>query len=92
MWGPSEIDLTLLADNRTLLSVVRMDGDGGCFGGDVPPHDRDAHHTTYRNYAASFSVDNGVSWSRPTPIEGTGCARPRVKKLDSGALFLTHGS
>ncbi len=91
MWGPSEIDLTLLADNKTLLSVVRMDGDSGCFAGDVPPQDRDAHHTTYRNYAASFSTDNGVSWSLPKAIEGTGCARPRLKKLDSGVLFLTGG-
>jgi hypothetical protein len=46
MWGPSEIDLTLLADNTTLLSVVRMDGDAGCFSGDVPPVDRNAEHTT----------------------------------------------
>ena len=33
----------------------------------------------------------GVSWSLPQPIEGTGCARPRLKKLDSGALLLTGG-
>ena len=90
-YGPSEIDLTLLSDNRTLLSVVRMDGDDGCFHKTVPPHERDANHTEYRNYAASYSSDHGSSWTSPKPIEGTGCVRPKVKKLDSGVLFLTGG-
>jgi hypothetical protein len=91
MWGPSEADVTLLSDNKTLLSVVRMDGDSGCFPADVPPHDRDSAHTTYRNYHASFSSDHGVSWSRPKAMLGTGCARPRLKRLDGGALLLTGG-
>lgn len=59
MWGPSECDVALLSDNKTLFSVLRMDGDSGCFAVDVPPKDRDANHTTYRNYAGSFSTDNG---------------------------------
>ena len=68
-----------------------MDGDSGCFAIDVPPADRDADHTTYRNYAASFSLDHGVTWSDPKAIPGTGCARPRVKQLSGGALLLTGG-
>lgn len=89
-YGPSEIDLTVLSDNRTLLSVVRMDGDDACFHKTVPPHERNAKHTEYRNYAASYSSD-GVSWSAPRPIEGTGCARPKLKKLTSGVLLLSGG-
>ena len=38
----------LLADNKTLISVARMDGDGKCFSEDVPTRYRDANHTTYR--------------------------------------------
>ena len=92
MWGPSGSDLALPADNKTLLSVVRMDGDSGCFAVDVPPQDRDAHHTTHRNYAASYITDTGVSWSLPKPIfEGTGCARSRLTKLVGGPLLLTSG-
>lgn len=52
----------------------------------------------YRNYAASYSTDHGVSWSSsPIPMEGTGCARPRLKRLpgdegsSSGPLLLTGG-
>ena len=63
-----------------------------------PQADRDADHTTYRNYAASFSTDHGVSWSDPKPIPGTGCARPRVKLVSAApavaaittALTTTH--
>eukprot|EP00038_Savillea_parva_P025505 m.47986 g.47986 ORF g.47986 m.47986 type:complete len:499 (-) comp6947_c0_seq1:76-1572(-) len=90
MWGPSESDLVLLSDNRTLMSVVRMDGDGGCFDGTVPPADRHANTTTYRNYAASYSTD-GATWTFPAPIPGTGCARPRVQRFADGTVILTGG-
>jgi len=91
MWGPSEADITLLSDNRTLLSVVRMDGDSSCFDSDVLPANRNANTTTYRNYAASYSTDHGESWSLPAAIPGTGCARPRVMQLAEGPLLLTGG-
>ena len=29
-FGPTENDLVLLNDNKTLMSVIRMDGDSGC--------------------------------------------------------------
>ena len=90
-YGPSESDLVLLADNTTLLSVVRMDGDSSCFPHGVPPSNWTRANTVYRNYAASYSEDNGVTWSFPKPIEGTGCARPRLRKLSSGPLILTGG-
>ncbi len=35
--------------------------------------------------------DSGVSWSEPTPINGTGCARPRLLKLAEGPLLLSGG-
>jgi hypothetical protein len=91
MWGPSESDITMLSDNTTLLSVVRMDGDAGCFSATVPPADRNASTTTYRNYAASFSTDHGITWTAPKPIEGTGCVRPKLMRLPSGTLLLTGG-
>ena len=80
-----------MADKKTLLSIERMDGDSRCFSLDVPRADQDANHTTYRNYAASFSTDHGKSWTHPQPIPGTGCARPRIKQLSGGALLLTGG-
>ena len=42
-------------------------------------------------YSAMFSTDNAASWSKPRPIEGAGCVRPRLKRLPSGALFLSGG-
>jgi hypothetical protein len=91
MIGPTESDIALLADGKTLLSVVRMDGDSGCFGAEVPPAHRNANYTVYRNYAASFSTNDGRSWTRPRPIEGTGCARPRLMRLSGGPLLLSGG-
>ena len=59
-----------------------MDGDSQCFAVNIPNNKRGANTTTYRNYAASFSKDNGVTWSAaPIPMEGTGCARPKLKRL-----------
>jgi len=59
-YGPSESDIVLLGDNKTLLSVVRMDGDSSCFPSSVPPFNRTRANTVYRNYASSFSEDNGA--------------------------------
>ena len=40
--GPSENDLELLSDNRTIMAVIRPDGDSACSSG------------TYRWYATQF--------------------------------------
>ena len=31
--GPNENDISILADGKTLIAVVRMDSDGACSGG-----------------------------------------------------------
>ena len=76
--GPNECDIELLSDNKTLISVVRMDGDGGCGGG-------------YKYYYATYSTDNAATWSKPRPIKSAGCVRPRLKRLPSGPLLLSGG-
>jgi hypothetical protein len=75
--GPSENDLELLSDNRTIMAVIRPDGDAACSTG------------TYRWYNQAFSTDNGGSWTRPSPMTGMGCARPRLKRLPDGPLLLS---
>lgn len=77
--GPSEHDVEVMADNRTIMMVIRMDGDDVC------------STDSYQYYHASFSSDNGRSWSRPNPINGTGCARPRLRRLTAGPLLMTGG-
>ena len=92
--GPNECDIELLSDNKTLISVVRMDGDGDCDGGDDGNGGDDGDVRSgggYKYYSAMFSTDNAASWSKPRPIEGAGCVRPRLKRLPSGALFLSGG-
>eukprot|EP01043_Picozoa_sp_COSAG02_P063037 COSAG02_NODE_8836_length_2426_cov_2.305544_2_plen_435_part_00 len=89
VFGPNENDLALQADGKTLLCVLRMDGDGPCGSGS-----RKANGGTggdYRYYTASTSSDNGVSWSRPKPIAGAGCARPRLLSLGTAKPVLMSG-
>ena len=78
-FGLSENDLALLADNKTLLCVIRMDGDAGCAS------------KSYRNFGATYSRDSGATWSRAVPIAGAGCARPKLLKLAGGPLVLSGG-
>jgi hypothetical protein len=85
-FGASEHDLSLLSDNKTLMMVMRTDGDGkgyGCpaAGGRYPWH----------YYYQIYSRDFGVTWSAPRPIPGAGAVRPRLLLLESGALVLTGG-
>jgi hypothetical protein len=80
--GPNESDLTVLADNKTLMSVSRMDGDGSC----ATPTT-----TTYKYYHASFSTDNAATWSHPKQIDGAGCVLPRLHLLPGGPLVLSGG-
>ena len=90
MYGPTECDIALLADGTTLLSVVRMDGDSGCFSGDVPPARRNANYTVYRSYAASFSTNNGVSWTTPKAIEGTVRSSKLMVAFSHSSLQTSH--
>lgn len=75
--GPTENDLAVLTDGKTLLCVLRMDGDSRCSTG------------SYRYYGASYSRDQGKTWSRAVPMPGAGCVWPRLLKLDSGPLILS---
>ena len=77
--GPSENDLELLSDNRTVMAVIRPDGDSAC------------STMTYRYYQQAFSTDMGQSWTRPESMPGLGCARPRLKRLPAGPLLLSGG-
>jgi hypothetical protein len=78
--GPNENDLTLLADGRTILCVVRLDaGDG--------PVSR-----PYRPYSRVISTDGGRTWARAASLPaGVGSARPRLLRTDGGALVLAGG-
>ena len=78
--GPTEPDLAVLADGKSVMCVIRMDGDGHCGRG-----------MSYRYYSQSYSTDGGRRWSEPSPIKGTGCARPRLLRLTSGPLLLSGG-
>ena len=75
--GPTENDLAILADGNTLLCVLRMDGDSRC------------STNSYQYYGASYSRDDGKSWTRAVPMPGAGCVWPRLLKLDSGPLILS---
>eukprot|EP01050_Picozoa_sp_SAG11_P011838 SAG11_NODE_1281_length_5311_cov_4.192441_4_plen_371_part_00 len=77
--GPSEHDLETLSDNKTLIAVMRMDGDDTCSTG------------AYEYYHAAYSTDFGQSFTRPAPLKGAGCARPRIKRFSSGPLLMTGG-
>ena len=79
IFGPDENDIAVLGDGKTLICVIRMDGDAGC------------STNSYRYYAAMYSRDDGASWSRAVPIPGAGCARPRLLKLAGGPLILSGG-
>ena len=44
-----------------------------------------------RYYHVAFSTDFGKSFTRPAPLRGAGCARPRVKRLRGGPLLMDAG-
>ena len=67
--GPTENDVTLLPDGKTLMVVARADGDGLCTKS-TPAGSR------YHEYAMVLSQDAGASWTAPSFISGT-CVRVR---------------
>ena len=52
--GPSENDLELLADNKTIMAVIRPDGDSAC------------STNTYRWYSQAFSTGEPTLHSSST--------------------------
>jgi hypothetical protein len=81
-----ENDLALMADGRTVMVVMRTDGDCNCAS--ATGHNECG---IYREYFQSYSSDFGRSWSSATPIPGTGCARPRLLSLGVGRPVLMSG-
>ena len=61
-----------------MMAMIRMDGDSGC-------------GPTYKDYHSSFSTDFGHSFSRPEPIPGAGCVRPKLLVLPGGPLVMSGG-
>jgi hypothetical protein len=78
-FGPTESDISFLSDRRTLICVIRMDGDANCDTG------------LYHYFYSARSSNGGRSWSKPSPMPGLGCVRPRLLLLDDGPLLLTGG-
>ena len=62
-----------------MAAASRLQGDAACSS------------NTYRWYNQAFSTDFGQSWTRPSPLTGMGCARPRLKRLPRGPLLLSGG-
>ena len=54
-FGPDENDVAVLSDNKTLICVIRMDGDSGC------------STNSYRYYAAMYSHDGETSLATLSP-------------------------
>jgi hypothetical protein len=78
-FGPTESDISFLSDRRTLICVIRMDGDANC------------DTALYRYFYSSRSSDGGRSWSKASPMQGLGCVRPKLLLLNNGPLLLTGG-
>jgi hypothetical protein len=78
--GPNEATVSLLANEKTLICIFRVDaGDGGKGG---------------KPYMKTFSHDDGATWSAPQNMSaGVGTAKPRLILLDrtKGPLILVGG-
>jgi hypothetical protein len=83
--GPNEPAVSLLADAKTLIAIMRRDGGDGW-----PRHN-------HLPYIKTFSSDNGLTWRDPVPMGPTVLsARPMLQRvpLPSGAgaaLVMTGG-
>lgn len=84
--GASEHDISMLSDNRTLMMVMRTDGDGKGYGCPAA-----AGRQPWHFYYQTYSQDFGLTWSPPRPIPGAGSVRPRLLLLESGALVMSGG-
>ena len=100
--GASENSLVRLADNKTIMMVVRYaGGDGGLWQspqcgtcGPITiskmPQCRDQ---CYKNYRRFLSKDEGRHWSGPFELPNTGSCRPRLLMMGGGKgpLILSGG-
>ena len=85
--GPNEPAVSLLADSKTLLAIMRRDG------GDGWPHH------SHRPYIKTFSSDNGLTWRDPVSMAPTVLsARPMLQRVSlsshtraASALVMTGG-
>jgi hypothetical protein len=89
VFGPNENDISLQGDRKTILCVLRMDGDGPCDSGSKKANGGTGGD--YRYFASSVSSDNGLTWSLPEPIAGAGCVRPKLLSLGANAPLLMSG-
>lgn len=67
----AEADLAVLADGKTLLAVMRPDGDCTCAMARSGP-EQQLECGIYRYYYQALSSDGGRSWTRPAPMRGIG--------------------
>jgi len=89
MGNTEENDLAVMADGKTVMAVMRTDGDCDCkasFGAYLG-----GPCGIYRPYYQAYSSDQGSTWSLGRPIPGTGCARPRLLSLGVGKPMLMSG-
>lgn len=56
--GPSESDMVILADGKTVMAAIRMDADGPC---------ADKPGQLYREYYQTYSTDYGCALAQPLP-------------------------
>ena len=75
--GPNQNDLVLLADNRTLMCVMRVDSGEG-------PTMR------YAPLVRSFSTDWGATWAEPEMFgAGFATGHPRLARMADGQVLLS---
>ena len=80
--GPNEHSAALLADGKTVMVLMRMDGGDG-----MPP----AGNHSFKAYSRTVSTSGGRTWSLATPVEGLGCARPRLHMMGPHGPLLASG-
>jgi hypothetical protein len=77
--GPSEHDLVMLADNKTVLCITRLDGGDGSRSWILP-------------YGRAVSSNGGQTWSPGTVLpKGVGSARPSLMRTADGQVVLSGG-
>eukprot|EP00937_MAST-01D_sp_MAST-1D-sp2_P001797 g1797.t1 len=75
--GPNQNDLVLLADNRTIMCVMRVDSGEGPSG-------------RYAPLVRSFSADGGFTWTRPETFgAGFATGHPRLARTEDGQVLLS---
>ena len=76
-----------LVEEKYTQLLVKMDGGSCTCAGSVGTDGCGQ----YRPFYAAYSSSLGANWSRPRPLSGTGCVRPRLLSLGPGAPMLLSG-